>query len=802
MKFTIDWLKQHLDTKYNDKKILDKLTNIGLEVESFESQSSQQDEFVIAKIINAERHPNADRLSVCDVDIGEKEIVKVVCGAPNAKKDLLTIYAPPGAIIPKNKMKLSVSKIRGVTSYGMLCSESELKLSNESEGITELPSKKYNNQIGKKYFKNNSSKVIDLSITPNRADCLGVRGVARDLAAAGAGKLKKYDQNKIKFKGTQKIKVKINKEKNQGCTAFGSCLIKGIKNTESPQWLKDKILALGQKPISAIVDITNYIMFDLNRPLHAYDADKINESIIVRNSKKGESFEALDNKTYTLQDNMCVISDQSGVLGLGGIIGGTRSGTELDTKNILLESAYFNPKSIRKTSKLLNIDTDAKFRFERGIDPNSIEEGLIKTAKLIQKICGGEISKLDVQKSEIFKKISIRFPLDLFESVTGFKISVKEIIKILTDLGFIIKKKNNDLNLIAPSWRPDILQPIDIVEEIVRIKGYDQIKTELPEKVRKIPTLNKQQKLFHFLQRSVASKGYYEAVTWSFTDSKINQLFKENKNEVEIVNPISADLNVLRSSIFSNLIIYLKNNLDRGFKDISLFEIGPIFSGNKPGQQKIVLAGLRSGKVSRYNWIEKERLVDVFDAKRDAIQTIVESGFDQKKLYINDKAPSYYHPGKSGTIYLSKNENNPVAFFGEIHPNILKKIDIKTEALVCIEIYLDNIKETTKKLKDQKSLYQYSDYQKSERDFAFVIDKNFKVQELVNIISEIDKSLIRSVKVFDVYEGEKIPNNKKSIALNVTIQSSEKTLNEEDLEKVNKLIISTVETKSGAKIRS
>ena len=802
MKFTIDWLKQHLDTKYNDKKIVDKLTNIGLEVESFESQSSQQDEFVIAKIVNAERHPNADRLSVCDVDIGEKEIVKVVCGAPNAKKDLLTIYAPPGAIIPKNKMKLSVSKIRGVTSYGMLCSESELKLSNESEGITELPSKKYNNQIGKKYFKNNSSKVIDLSITPNRADCLGVRGVARDLAAAGAGKLKKYDQNKIKFKGTQKIKVKINKEKNQGCTAFGSCLIKGIKNTESPQWLKDKILALGQKPISAIVDITNYIMFDLNRPLHAYDSDKINEGIIVRNSKKGESFEALDNKTYTLQDNMCVISDQSGVLGLGGIIGGTRSGTELDTKNILLESAYFNPKSIRKTSKLLNIDTDAKFRFERGIDPNSIEEGLVKAAKLIQEICGGEISKLDVQKSEIFKKISIRFPLDLFESVTGFKISVKEIIKILTDLGFIIKKKNNDLNLIAPSWRPDILQPIDIVEEIVRIKGYDQIKTELPEKVRKIPTLNKQQKLFHFLQRSVASKGYYEAVTWSFTDSKINQLFKENKNEVEIVNPISADLNVLRSSIFSNLIIYLKNNLDRGFKDISLFEIGPIFSGNKPGQQKIVLAGLRSGKVSRYNWIEKERLVDVFDAKRDAIQTIVESGFDQKKLYINDKAPSYYHPGKSGTIYLSKNENNPVAFFGEIHPNILKKIDIKTEALVCIEIYLDNIKETTKKLKDQKSLYQYSDYQKSERDFAFVIDKNFKVQELVNIISEIDKSLIRSVKVFDVYEGEKIPNNKKSIALNVTIQSSEKTLNEEDLEKVNKLIISTVETKSGAKIRS
>jgi len=802
MKFTIDWLKQHLDTKYNNEKIIDKLTNIGLEVESFESQLSEQDEFVIARIVNVEQHPNADRLSVCDVDIGKEEIVKVVCGAPNAKKDLISVYAPPGAIIPENQMKLSVSKIRGVTSYGMLCSESELKLSDQSEGITELSSKKYNNQIGKKYFKSNSPKVIDLSITPNRADCLGVRGVARDLAAAGAGKLKKFNENKIKFKGSQKIKVKIVKEKNQGCSTFGSCLIKDINNTESPKWLKDKILSLGQKPISAIVDVTNYIMFDLNRPLHAYDADKINEGIIVRNSKKGESFEALDNRKYTLQDNMCVISDKTGVLGLGGIIGGTRSGTDLDTKNILLEAAYFNPKSIRKTSKLLNIDTDAKFRFERGIDPDSIEEGLVKAATLIQEICGGEVSKLDVQKSETFKKIQIRFPIALFQSITGFKVAEKEIMKILSDLGFVIKKKNNDLNLTTPSWRPDILQPIDIVEEIVRIKGYDQIKTELPEKVRKKPTLNKRQKLSHFLKRSVASKGYYETVTWSFTDSKINQLFKEDKNEVEIINPISSDLNVLRSSIFSNLIIYLKKNLDRGFKDISLFEIGPIFNGNKPGQQKTALAGLRSGKVSRHNWIEKERLVDVFDAKRDAIQSLIEAGFDQNKLYINDKAPSYYHPGKSGSIYLNKNENNPVVYFGEIHPNILKKIDIKTEALVCIEIYLDNIKEMSKKLKDQKNQYQYSDFQKSERDFAFVIDKNFKVQDLVNIISEVDKNLIRSVKVFDVYEGENIPDDKKSIALNVAIQSSEKTLNDGDLEKINQLIISTVESKSGAKIRS
>ncbi len=802
MKFTIDWLKEHLDTKYNDKKIIDKLVNIGLEVENFERQSLEQNEFVIAKILNAEQHPNADRLRVCDVNIGKEKIVKVVCGAPNAKKDLITVYAPPGAVIPKNQMKLSVSKIRGVTSYGMLCSESELKLSDESEGIIELPLKKHNNQIGKKYFNSNNPKVIDLSITPNRADCLGVRGVARDLAAAGAGRLKKFNDNKLKFKGPQKIKVKITKEKNQACSTFGSCLIKGIKNTESPKWLKDKILSLGQKPISAIVDVTNYIMFDLNRPLHAYDADKIREGIIVRNSKKGETFEALDNKKYTLQENMCVISDKSGILGLGGIIGGTRSGTELDTKNILLESAYFNSKSIRKTSKLLNLDTDAKFRFERGIDPESIEDGLTKAATLIQKICGGEISRLNVQKNETFLKTKIKFPIALFQSITGFKVDEKEIMKILTDLGFIIKKKNNYLYLTVPSWRPDIVQAIDIVEEIVRIKGYDQIKIELPEKVRDKPTLNKKQKLFHFLQRSAASKGYYEAVTWSFTDSKVNQLFREDKNEVGIVNPISSDLNVLRSSIFSNLIIYLKKNLDRGFKDISLFEIGPIFNGNKPGQQKTVLAGLRSGKVSRHNWIENERLVDVFDAKRDVIQSLIEIGFNQNKLYIENKAPSYYHPGKSGSVYLNKSENDPVAYFGEVHPNIFKKIDIKTESLVFIEIYLDNIKETTRKLKDQKTKYKYSDYQKSERDFAFVIDKDFKVQDLVKIISEINTNLIRSVKVFDVYEGKNIPDDKKSIALNITIQSSEKTLNDDDLEKVNQLIISTVESKSGAKIRS
>ena len=802
MKFTVDWLKNHLDTKFNNNQIIDKLTNIGLEVESFESSTSELDTFIVAKIINAKTHPNADRLKLCDVDIGSDKTIEVVCGAPNAKNGLLTVYAPPGSIIPKNQMKLSVSKIRGVTSYGMLCSESELLLSNESDGIIELKNNKYANKIGEKYFKNTSEKVIDLSITPNRPDCLGVRGIARDLSAAGAGKLKINKKSNLKYRGNQNINVTIKKEKAQGCTIFGSCLIKGVTNKESPKWLKDKILSLGQKPISAIVDITNYVMFDLNRPLHAYDADKIDNEIIVRSSSKGESFEALDNKKYILENDMCVISDRSGVLGLGGIIGGTRSGTEYSTKNILLESAYFLPRSIRKTSKQLNIDTDAKFRFERGIDPLSIEEGLIKASELIKQICGGEISNLDVKKIDNYKKTIINFDPFLFEKTTGFNVENKELIKILEKLGFNVSKNKKILKLVVPSWRPDITQSIDIVEEIVRIKGYEHINTSEPIKTRLKPTLNYYQKLFHFLQRSVASKGYLETVTWSFTDSKINQLFKENDEEIPIVNPISSDLNVLRNSIFPNLLFYLKKNLDRGFKDISLFEIGPAFKGKNPGDQLTVIGAVRAGKVSRLSWNDKERIVDTFDVKKDVIQSLCEAGIDKDDIVIDDKTPSYYHPGKSGGVYQNKNEKNALAYFGEIHPNIIKKLDIKTESLVIFEICLDYIKESKQKIKDSKSEYKFSDFQKSERDFAFIINKNFKSQELVNIIKSVDNKLIKSVRVFDVFEGENIPEGKKSIAVNVTIQSEEKTLNENDLDNINKLIISSVESKSGAKIRS
>jgi phenylalanyl-tRNA synthetase beta chain len=802
MKITFDWLKDHLKTNLKEEALLEKLTNIGLEVESVENLSEGLDLFKVARIIKTEKHPNADRLKICDVDVGIKEIRKVVCGAGNAREGLITIYAPPGAVVPKSKTKLVVAKIRDVISYGMLCSESELNLSDESDGITELSPSKYGKSIGNSYFSGSSSNLIDLSITPNRPDCLGVKGIARDLVASGFGKIKNLKEKKIKSNSKQIIKIKIIKEKGQGCTSFGSCLITNVKNTESPKWLKDKLLSVGQKPISAIVDITNYVMLDINRPLHAYDANKIEKSIVVRNSKFGEEFTALDNKNYKLEEGMCVISDNKGILALGGVIGGIRSSTEFNTKNVLLESAYFEPRSIRSTAKKLNIDTDAKFRFERGIDPLSIEDGLNKAALLIKEICGGEISKTDVQKLETYEAKIIKFNPDLFERIIGFKISTNKIISILNKLGFKCKKEKKYLKLAVPSWRPDILEEIDILEELVRIIGYDKIKIINPIKERKKSTLSQSQKLFHFLQRSVASKGYVEAITWSFTDKNYNDHFRGINKEIKIVNPISSELGVLRNSIFSNLIMYLNRNLDRGFKDISIFEIGPIFNGSQPGEQDTVVCGLSAGKKSRLSWIEKSRNVDVFDIKTDVIQTLVEAGYNSDNFFIDNKTPDYYHPGKSGRLFLNKGKDQVAAFFGEIHPIVLKKIDIKTESLVGFEIFLDNLKLPRKTLNDQKKNFKVSDYQKSERDFAFIVKKEVKAQDLINAVLSVDQNLISNIKVFDVYEGENIPENQKSIAISVTIQSSEKTLNDNDLEDINNSIIKTVENKTGAKIRS
>ena len=800
MIITIPWLKEHLKTSAKENEIVDRLTNIGLEVEGVKENSGEMGKFKIAKVLKTEKHPNADKLKICDVNIGGKEILKVVCGAPNAREGLITIYAPPGAVIPKTNFELKVAKIRGVESKGMLCSESELNLSEESEGIIELKDKE--KEIGKSYFKDISQKAIDISITPNRADCLGVRGIARDLSSAGVGKLIQLKRKKIKQNTKHQIKTSITKDKKQGCDIFGSCYIKNITNKESPEWLKNKLIALGLKPISAVVDITNYVMFDLNRPLHAYDADKINKEIIVRNAKEGEMFEALDNKKYKLKKDMCVISDKSGVLGLGGIIGGTTTSTEIGTKNILLEAAYFRPSSIRKTARELNINTDAKYRFERGIDPNSIKEGLELATELILKICGGEASKFQIIGKTNQKNKIINFQLGKFEKLIGISITANEIDKILTSLGFKCKKSQKVIKVEVPSWRPDVSLDEDLIEELIRIKGFNNIKLIEPSKNRTQDTLNFKQKLFHLSQRSLASKGYMEIVTWSFTDSKIDKQFSKGEKEIPIYNPISSDLDVLRRSMFSNLAIYLKKNQDRGYEDLSLFEIGPTFFGKNPGEQQIVVGGLKSGKMNRKSWLDKERDVDVFDIKGDVIKTLVELGIEEKNLFVSDNTKHSYHPGRSGSVTLKSEKGPHLAYFGEIHPAIIKNLDCKDKNIFGFEIFLKNIPESNKKLRQSRKNFQASDYQKSERDFAFVIDKIFKIGALEKIIREVDDDLIQNVSTFDVYEGENIPKDKKSVAINVTLQAKDKTLTENDLDEISKRIIDTVSKKTGATIRS
>ena len=797
---SLSWLKNHLNTKADLNQVAERLTEIGLEVENIKSSNNNLDNFIVCKIIKAQKHPNADKLKLCDVDVGSGNLIKVVCGAQNARDGLFAVYAPPGSVIPKTNMKLKIAKIRGIESQGMLCSGYELDESSDKEGIIELSRKEKN--IGDKYFKSIGEKAIDIAITPNRPDCLGSRGIARDLAASGLGHLKKQSTIKIYQKFKNPIKVSIKKEKNQGCGIFGSIYIKNVQNKESPDWLKKRIVSLGLKPISAIVDVTNYVMFDLNRPLHAYDADKIDQEIIVRNSKKGESFEALDNKKYTLQNNMCSICDKSGVLGLGGIIGGTKSSTELSTKNILLESAYFFPKSIRKTSKILNVDTDAKYRFERGIDPDSIKIGLEFGAQLIQSICGGETSKISIIGKTKDERKVIDLELQKFFKVIGYTITSSEAKKILTSLGCSLRISGKKMKILPPTWRPDIKEDIDLIEEITRIKGYDKVPLINPEKENIKDTLNYKQKLFHFAKRSVASKGYTEAVTWSFTDSNMDTLFSELKDKIKLSNPISSDLDVLRSSLYSNLIISAKKNIHRNFEDLMLFEIGPVFNGSKPGEQSTMIGAIKTGKYSRKNWIEKERNFDVFDIKNDAIRVLNEVGIESSKIIVSNKTKKWYHPGRSGLLSLGSATGPQLAYFGEIHPSIIKKMDLRTDNVLGFEIFLDNIPHSRKKIRETKPQFIVSDYQKVVRDFAFVIDEKYSSGEIMSLVKKIDKELIKDVKIFDVYQGENISAGKKSIAFNVTLEPKDKTLSEKDIDQISKKIISTVQETTGATLRS
>jgi len=797
MKITSTWLKDHVKTSASVEKIVSTLNNIGLEVESVET-ADKNNFFLVAKIIKAEKHPNADKLKLCDVDIGSGKILKVVCGALNARDGLLTVYAGPGAVIPKNQLKIKVTNIRGVDSYGMLCSEFELGLSDESQGIIELDSKKF--KIGNSYFKNSSEPAIDISITPNRSDCLGVRGIARDLSTAGLGKLIELQQTKLKTNIKNPFKVII--QSNSGCSSFAHCYIEGIKNSESPKWLKDKLIAVGMNPISAVVDITNYIMFDLNRPLHAYDADKIERKVIVRSSKKAEKFLALDNNNYLLEDGACLITNEKEILGLGGVMGGESSSISLDTKNIFLESALFDPVKISKVAKKLGINSDAKFRFERGVDPNTMEYGLKLAAQIINKLCGGKISNLVVSGESNFKNKQIKFNPQKFEKIIGSKISSAEIKKILNNLGFKFKESKNVYLITVPTWRPDINEEVDIVEELIRIRGYDKIQLIEPEINVSKDILTAKQKLQRFAQRSIANKGFMETVTYSFTNSKIDSLFGLHNKNLLITNPISNDLDTLRSSIFSNLLIHAKNNIHRNFEDQKIFECGPVFFGSKPGEQIAVIGGIQIGKIYRKNWLEKDKDVDVFEIKDVVYKSLIELGIHEQELSIIQETESYYHPGRSGKFFLTLNKQLPLANFGEINPKIIKELDIKHEPVFGFQIFLNNIPVINKQNTEKKIKYLISNFQKIERDFAFIIDKKYEAEKIINALFNLDKTLIKKIRVFDVFQGGNIDKNKKSIALNLLIQSQDKTLNDKEIDELSNKIIQTMQKSFDATLRS
>ncbi len=785
MKLTVSWLKKHLNTKATIDVIEEALTNIGLEVEETIKTNNNLELFKVAKIIKAEKHPNADKLKVCKVDIGKKNI-NVVCGAANARDGLKTVYAPPGAIIPKNGMKLVVANIRGVESSGMLCSENELGVSDESDGIIEVSNKK----TGEKFF-NKSEEILDIAITPNRSDCLGIRGIARDLSAYGLGKF--IEEKKINLKQKSKKKINVEIKKNSGCFAFGSLFIEGVKNCESPNWLKKDLESLGLKPISAIVDITNYVMFDLNRPMHAYDADKVNGKIIVRQSKNNESFEALDDKEYKIPSSACLITDNTKVLGLGGIIGGKSTAISSDTKNIILEAAAFDPVVIAKFSKRLSIMTDAKFRFERGVDPNSIEVGLKLAAQLITEICGGKISKIKITGTTKNKNKKVKFDLNNFKKLIGFSINSKDCKNILEKLGFKIKIKKQYFDLEVPSWRPDISQEADIIEEILRIKGLDRIESIPPTSIKSKPALNYHQKLFHLVQRSYASRGFFETISWSFTNSKLNQYYSD-KN-IKIINPISSDLDVLRSSNFVNLILQAKSNLDRSNSNLQMFEVGPVF--NSDLSQEIIASGILVGKKMSSTWVANDANFNVFDAKENLNYILSDLGLQVDRLIVQKSNKVYYHPGQSGDVFLGNEKGPKVGSFGTIHPLILQKMDIQNTNIFGLEVYLDNFIEPKKPQRITKKQLIKSDFQIVERDFAFILDKNVRANNLISVIQKTD-SLIKSIKVFDVYEGDKIDKEKKSLAIKVLFEPSDKTLTDKEIDELSAKVIAAAESIGGS----
>ena len=793
MKFTLSWLKQHLETNSDIETILKKLTNIGLEVESSYNPSEALNGFIAAKIISTKPHPDADRLQLCLIDTGTEEI-EIVCGAKNAKEGLTTIYAPVGSTIPSSGMKLKKAKIRGIESSGMLCSEKELNLGDDTEGITELSDQiSPGTSISKALDINDT--YVEIAITPNRPDCLGIRGIARDLAAAGLGELIKEKQIKIST-SKENLPVFIDAENNfEGCTIFAGRLIKNITNNKSPDWLVKRLESIGVKSINCLVDITNFINFDRGRPLHVYDANKINNKIGARDAKVGEKILALDGKDYELKPGMCVIADNEKVLGIGGVMGGNESGSTIETNDVFIESAYFDPIKTALSGRALNIISDSRYRFERGVDPEYVIEGLNLATQMILDLCGGEAGEISLVDNLKFQPKKIKFDPKLVNKLTGIEIPNDKIVKILESLGFDI---SNSWNVVVPSWRPDIYGEADLVEEIVRIFGLDNIESEpllnLDQPTK--PILTKKQKQIKMIKRSIASKGLMETISYSFVNNKESLNFGGGSSSLKIVNPISDELSEMRPTPLASLVSIADENFKKGYTDIGIFEVGPGFLGVEQDEQITIASGLRIGthrsEGSGKDWQGFQK-VSVFDAKEDVISVLELLNLNLESHKVERTAPDHYHPGRSGQIVTGGGDI--LASFGELHPKIVKTKDFKVA--VAFEIYIDSINK--QKIKSNlKIAPEISNLQPLKRDFSFVVSSDTEAQKIINAAKQSDQSFIKDVKIFDQFLGE----NEKSIAIEVIIQPKEVTLTDEQIESISKKIIKSVEDKTKGKLRS
>lgn len=794
MKFTLSWLKEHLETEAGVDEIAETLTKIGLEVEEVFNPASSLKGFVTAIVEECEMHPDSDHLHLLSVYDGQQKL-QVVCGAPNVKKGMIGVFAPVGTLIPCYNEILKVGKIRGVESFGMLCSEKELGVGEDHNGVIELPA---GTKIGEDAADVLAiDPVIEISITPNRAECLGVRGVARDLAAAGLGKLKPL--NIQRNNGTFESPIKVKVEDFDACPTYVGRYIRGVNNkAETPKWMKDRLAAIGLRSISPLVDITNYINFDMARPLHVFDADKLKGNVCVRMAEEGEKFVSLEEKEYTLDNKSLGICDEDGIQCLGGIMGGAAKGCCSETKNVFVECALFTPACIARTGRKFQIDSDSRYRYERWVDPKSNLLGSDYATQLILDICGGEVSEVEMAGNENCASREAYLRPSRIKDLIGIDVSKDKIVEILNNLGFTTSEENGKIKAISPTWRGDIEGEHDLVEEVVRMIGLDEIPAEsLPRDKFPCQTLTPAQRRSVTVKHELASRGMLETVTWSFTDSKLAVDFRKAADAVKLYNPIAADLDEMRPSILPNLLVGLRNNIARGYNNAAIFEVGPEFYGRKPGEQTLVAAGVRSGLTSKKHWSGEQRGYDVFDAKADALAVVAAANGPFESAQISRETPKYYHPGRSGALRLGK---NVIAYFGELHPSVCKKFGIK-QRVVAFEVYLDAIPLPRTVIGKAKKKLELSAFQPVDKDLAFVMDKAVMAADVIAAARTADRDNIADVRVFDVYEGENLPEGKKSIALSVTFQPKDNTYSDQDIETLMQKVIVAVGKKCNAELR-